>query len=149
MYVLKLESLFVGSIGGLKSTWHCTIVDASVQANAGDGSPGLTQSADVVGGSRTAFALFRCCIVLKIESRKIEKHSSLWIPSRSNDFANEEMSVYQRFRAGIEGSISFLKRCFGLTRVNYKGFKGFCRGVGLSVFCHNLLVMARQDLSSD
>jgi len=71
------------------------------------------------------------------------------IPSRSNDFANEEMSTYQRFRAGIEGSISFLKRCFGLTRVNYKGFKGFCRGVGLSVFCHNLLVMARQDLSSD
>ena len=44
------------------------------------------------------------------------------IPSRSNDFANEEMSVYQRFRAGIEGSISFLKRCFGLTRVYYKGF---------------------------
>ena len=71
------------------------------------------------------------------------------IPSRSNDFANEEMSVYQRFRAGIEGSISFLKRCFGLTRVYYKGFKGFCRAVGLSVFCHNLLVMARQDLSSD
>jgi IS5 family transposase len=71
------------------------------------------------------------------------------IPSRSNDFADAEMSCYQRFRAGIEGSISFLKRCFGLTRVLFKGFKGFCRGVGLSIFCHNLLVMARKELSSD
>jgi IS5 family transposase len=76
-----------------------------------------------------------------------EEMEFIGVPSRSNDFANEEMSCYQRFRAGIEGSISFLKRCFGLTRVYFKGFKGFCRGVGLSVFCHNLLVMARKELS--
>jgi IS5 family transposase len=68
------------------------------------------------------------------------------IPSRSNDFADEEMGRYQRFRAGIEGSISFLKRCFGLTRMLFKGFKGFCQGVGSAIFCHNLLVMARRDL---
>jgi IS5 family transposase len=71
------------------------------------------------------------------------------IPSRTNDRVDEEMSRYQRFRAGIEGSISFLKRCFGLTRVLFKGFNGFCRSVGLSVFCHNLLVMARKELSPD
>jgi IS5 family transposase len=69
------------------------------------------------------------------------------IPSRSNDFADEEMGRYQRFRAGIEGSISFLKRCFGLTRVLFKGFKGFCQGVGSAIFCHNFLVMARRDLA--
>jgi IS5 family transposase len=69
------------------------------------------------------------------------------IPSRSNDFGDEEMRLYQRFRAGVEGTISFLKRCFGLTRVRFKGFNGFCRAVGLSVFCHNLTVMARQDLA--
>jgi IS5 family transposase len=68
------------------------------------------------------------------------------IPERSNDFGDEEMVLYQRFRAGIEGSISFLKRCFGLFRVHFKGFKGFCRGIGQSVFCHNLTVMARQDI---
>jgi IS5 family transposase len=73
----------------------------------------------------------------------------LGIPSRSNDFGDEEMRLYQRFRAGIEGTISFLKRCFGLTRVRFKGFKGFCREVALSVFCHNLTVMARQDLSPE
>ena len=71
------------------------------------------------------------------------------IPSRSNDFADEEMGRYQRFRAGIEGSISFLKRCFGLTRVFFKGFKGFCRGVGSAIFCHNFLVMARRDLAAE
>ena len=71
------------------------------------------------------------------------------IPSRSNDFADEEMSRYQRFRAGIEGSISFLKRCFGLVRVLFKGFRGFCQGVGSSIFCHNMLVMARRELSSE
>jgi len=69
------------------------------------------------------------------------------IPSRSNDFADAEMGRYQRFRAGIEGSISFLKRCFGLTRVLFKVFKGFCRGVGSAIFCHNFLVMARRDLA--
>ena len=71
------------------------------------------------------------------------------IPSRSNDFAEEAMGRYQRFRAGIEGSISFLKRCFGLTRVLFKGFKGFCRGVGAAIFCHNILVMARRDLAEE
>jgi len=71
------------------------------------------------------------------------------IPARSNDFGDEEMGRYQRFRAGIEGSISFLKRCFGLVRIRFKGFKGFCRGVGLSVFCHHLLTMARKDLSPE
>jgi len=70
------------------------------------------------------------------------------IPSRGNDFADEEMSRYQRFRAGIEGSISFLKRCFGLTRMFFKGFRGFCQGVGSAIFCHNMLVMARRELSS-
>jgi len=73
----------------------------------------------------------------------------LGIPSRPNDFGGEEMRLYQRFRAGIEGTISFLKRCFGLARVRFKGFKGFCREVALSVFCHNLTVMARQDLSPE
>ena len=78
-----------------------------------------------------------------------EEVEYIGIPARSNDFGDEEMSRYQRFRAGIEGSISFLKRCFGLVRIRFKGFKGFCRGVGLSVFCHNLLTMARRDLSSE
>ena len=72
----------------------------------------------------------------------------LGIPSRVNDFGDEEMKHAQRFRAGIEGTISFLKRSFGLSRCVFKGFRGFCRFVGSDVFCHNLLTMVRADLAS-
>ena len=49
----------------------------------------------------------------------------------------------QRFRAGIEGSISFLKRVLGLARCMYKGFESFKANVGSAVFSHNLLILAR------
>jgi IS5 family transposase len=49
----------------------------------------------------------------------------------------------QRFRAGIEGSISFLKRVFGLGRCINKGFEHFEATVGATVFAHNLLVLTR------
>jgi IS5 family transposase len=49
----------------------------------------------------------------------------------------------QRFRAGIEGSISFLKRAFRLARCFNKGWKHFVATVGATVFAHNLLVLAR------
>ena len=78
-----------------------------------------------------------------------EEVEYIGIPSRINDFGEEEMGWYQRFRAGIEGSISFLKRCFGLTRVFFKGFRGFCQGIGSAVFCHNLVTMVRRELASE
>lgn len=49
----------------------------------------------------------------------------------------------QRFRAGIEGSISFLKRCLKLGRCLYRSFETFCSSVGSHVFAHNLVVLAR------
>jgi DEAD/DEAH box helicase domain-containing protein len=53
------------------------------------------------------------------------------------------MSTWQAFRAGIEGTISGLKRAFRLSRCLYRGFKGFASAVGLGVFSHNLVVLAR------
>lgn len=49
----------------------------------------------------------------------------------------------QRFRAGIEGSISVLKRVFRLGRCLYKGFTSFAASVGFGVFCHNLVLLSR------
>jgi len=49
----------------------------------------------------------------------------------------------QRFRAGVEGTISFLKRVLRLFRVMRKGWKHFMAEVGATVFAHNLLVLAR------
>lgn len=50
----------------------------------------------------------------------------------------------QAFRAGVEGTISVLKRVFKLNRCLFKGFKNFAAGVGCAVFCHNLVLLAQQ-----
>jgi len=57
--------------------------------------------------------------------------------------SDEEFTFMQRFRAGVEGSISVLKRAFGLRRCFFKGFKSFASAVGCRVFCHNLVVLTR------
>ncbi len=57
--------------------------------------------------------------------------------------STEEFKAGQRFRAGIEGTISVLKRAFKLGRCFFKGFKNFASSVGCSVFCHNLVMLAR------
>jgi IS5 family transposase len=49
----------------------------------------------------------------------------------------------QRFRAGVEGTISFLKRVLGLLRCFNKGWPHFAATVGATVFGHNLLTLAR------
>jgi len=49
----------------------------------------------------------------------------------------------QAFRAGIEGSISVLKRVFGLKRCLNKGFKSFAASVGCLVFCHNIVLLSQ------
>jgi len=51
--------------------------------------------------------------------------------------------LLQKFRAGCEGSISVLKRVFGLYRCLFRGFKSFASSIGSIVFCHNLVVMSR------
>jgi IS5 family transposase len=82
------------------------------------------------------------------EKRKAlaELVGTLAIPRRMQDFVDKILAHWQAFRAGIEGTISGLKRAFRLVRCFFKGFKGFARTVGLSVFCHNLIVLADHEL---
>lgn len=57
--------------------------------------------------------------------------------------------VYKRlknFRAGIEGIISFLKRCFGMSRCLWRGFQSFKAHAWASVISANALIMARHIL---
>jgi hypothetical protein len=49
----------------------------------------------------------------------------------------------QRFRAGVEGTISFLKRMLRLARCFNKGWEHYVSTVGQTIFAHNLLVLAR------
>jgi transposase, IS5 family len=57
--------------------------------------------------------------------------------------STEEFKAGQRFRAGIEGTISVLKRAFKLSKCFFKGFKNFASSVGCAVFCHNMVMLAR------
>lgn len=49
----------------------------------------------------------------------------------------------QAFRAGVEGSISFLKRVLSLGRCMRKGWDHYAATVGATVFAHNLQILAR------
>jgi IS5 family transposase len=60
--------------------------------------------------------------------------------SREN---TREFKLAQAFRAGIEGTISVLKRCFSLFRCLRKGWQHFVASVGNAIFAHNLCVLAR------
>ena len=49
----------------------------------------------------------------------------------------------QCFRAGVEGTISFLKRMLRLARCFNKGWEHFVSTIGQTILAHNLLVLAR------
>jgi IS5 family transposase len=49
----------------------------------------------------------------------------------------------QRFRAGVEGTISYLKRALGLARCLTKGWSHYAASVGAALLVHNLLILAR------
>jgi IS5 family transposase len=49
----------------------------------------------------------------------------------------------QAFRSGIEGTISFVKRCLRLHRCFNKGWQHYAATIGATVFAHNLLILAR------
>jgi IS5 family transposase len=64
-------------------------------------------------------------------------------PEQSAREHSREFQDGQRFRSGIEGSISVLKRAFKLHRCFFKGIKNFAASVGCAVFCHNLVLLTR------
>lgn len=74
-----------------------------------------------------------------------EQVDTLAIPKRMRDFVDKILAHWQAFRAGIEGTISGLKRAFRLIRCFFQGFRSFSSAVGLGVFCHNLIVLAEHE----
>jgi IS5 family transposase len=72
-----------------------------------------------------------------------EEIDYLGVPRRTRDFGDKLMSIWQQWRAGIEGTISCLKRVFRLARCCFRGFKNFDSAIGSAVFCHNLTILAK------
>jgi len=66
---------------------------------------------------------------------------------RSDEETEREHSLAfrlgQAFRAGVEGSIAFLKRCFRMARCFNKGWPHYTATVGATIVAHNLLILAR------
>lgn len=71
-----------------------------------------------------------------------ERVDTLAIPRRMRDFTDKVLSAWQAFRAGIEGTISGLKRAFRLARCHFRTFKSFQASIGLGVLCHNLIILS-------
>jgi IS5 family transposase len=53
----------------------------------------------------------------------------------------------QRFRAGVEGIISFTKRCAGFGRCMWRGYRSFHAYAWTSVLATNLLLLARHTMT--
>ncbi len=84
------------------------------------------ESIKALGVSDVAFAKKRGLTIT-------EMAKSTWVYKRLRDF-----------RAGIEGMISFLKRCFGMSRCTWSGLESFEAYAWSSVVTANLLLMARR-----
>jgi IS5 family transposase len=88
--------------------------------------------------------------VSREDTRKWEKEIDLYAVGKKGKRTIDEehrehtgeFRLAQRFRAGCEGSISVLKRAFGLKRVLNRGFNSFAAAIGCLVFCHNLVLLA-------
>lgn len=78
----------------------------------------------------------------KIEMVSIAKKGSRTEEERAYE-RSLPFRLAQGFRAGVEGSISFLKRMLGLWRCMNKGFDHFVSTVASSVLAHNLLILSR------
>ena len=73
------------------------------------------------------------------------------VPKKGRRNADEEKREHsywfkaaQAFRAGIEGTVSVLKRAFGLWRCLREGLKHFESWVATGVLAHNLVLLARK-----
>jgi len=90
-------------------------------------------------GSREQLAALR----KKIDLVAINKKGK-----RSNEEKQRESDPFfrhaQRFRAGVEGTISYLKRVLGLARCYVKGWTHYAAAVGATIFVHNLLILIRE-----
>ncbi len=82
---------------------------------------------------------------------KLEKKIALVAIAKKGTRTDEETArehslafkLAQAFRAGIQGSISYLKRTLRMHRSFNKGWDHYVSTVGATVFAHNLLVLVR------
>jgi transposase, IS5 family len=103
---------------------------------------GQVPSQVAVDGGYSSEANLKAAKALGVESVGFHKRRNLTI----EEMTGGDRWLYRQlrnFRAGIEAGISYLKRCFGLGRVYWKGWEHFCASVWSSIFAHNLVRLSR------
>ena len=75
--------------------------------------------------------------------KRVVFHKRVGLSYHQMGVKKKTFDALKRFRAGIEGNISELKRAFGLARVTWKGLEGFKAYVWSAVLSYNLVRMAR------
>ena len=77
-------------------------------------------------------------VVLACIPKKGKRTAKQILKELSNEFKE-----VQKFRAGVEGSISTLKRAFGMRRSLLRSFNTFAANIGCMVFCYNLVLLGK------
>ena len=97
------------------------------------------QPPTVVTADRSFFTLGneRCAQAAGVRTVAVPRRGPLSPERRRFEHRPAFRRAY-RFRAGVEGRISVLKRRFGLARCRYHGEAGMERWVGLGILAHNL-----------
>lgn len=75
--------------------------------------------------------------------KRVVFHKRVGISFHSMGVKVKTFNILRKFRAGIEGNISELKRAFGASRAEWKGEDGFKAFVWSSVITYNLVRLAR------
>jgi len=70
-------------------------------------------------------------------------HKPVGVSLTAMGVKSKTFTALRRFRAGIEGNISELKRAFGATKATWKGHDGFRAFVWASALSYNLVRLAR------
>jgi IS5 family transposase len=119
------SSLFIPVLHFHQSKLHC--LPHSVVADGGYASKENVTNGRGLGVKRVVF------------------HKPVGLSLHAMGVKSKTFIQLRKFRAGVEGNISELKRAFGATKANWKGLDGFKAYVWSSVLSYNLMRLARLD----
>jgi IS5 family transposase len=103
---------------------------------------GSAQRLPCFDGAFSSRANFEEIKRLEVSNVVFTKAKGITVDEMAGDKA--AFRALRNFRAGIEATISFLKRCVGWTRCTWKSLRSFHAYAWASVVTANLLLLARR-----
>jgi IS5 family transposase len=110
---------------------HCQVMGSAPEQAAFDA--GFTSTANVAAARK-----------LRVKDASFAKKGTIDVLDGVR--SPKQHKKLQRFRAGVEGIISFTKRCFGFDRCSWRGYSSFQAYAWASVVSTNVLLLARHTM---